>query len=44
MLKNKLKLNAKKIDIFIKKYIDRQKKSLLVNPMKYGVLSGGKKI
>ena len=44
MLKNKLKLNAKKIDIFIKKYIDKQKKSLLVNPMKYGVLSGGKKI
>ena len=44
MTKNKLKLNAKKIDSFLKNYINGQKKSLLVDPMNYGVLSGGKKI
>ena len=44
MQKNKLKVNAKKIDLFLKNYIKRQKKSLLINPMSYGVLSGGKKI
>ena len=44
MLKNKLKSNAKKIDLFLKKYIKNQKKSLLINPMNYGVLSGGKKL
>ncbi len=44
MLKDKLKLNAKKIDLFIKNYIKGQKKSLLIAPMNYGVLSGGKKI
>ena len=44
MLKNKLKSNAKKIDLFLKNYLKNQKKSLLINPMNYGVLSGGKKI
>ena len=44
MLKNKLKLNAKKIDLFLKKYLKAQKRSLLIDPMSYGVLSGGKKI
>ncbi len=44
MLKNKLKLNAKKIDLFLKNYLKGQTKSLLINPMNYGVLSGGKKI
>ncbi len=44
MLINDLKSNAKKIDFFIKNYINRQKKSLLITPMNYGVLSGGKKI
>ncbi len=44
MLKNKLKSNAKKIDLFLRNYIKGQKKSLLINPMNYGVLSGGKKI
>ena len=44
MLKNKLKSNAKKIDLFLKNYITRQKTSLLIAPMNYGVLSGGKKI
>ncbi len=44
MLKDKLKSNAKKIDLFLKKYLKSQKRSLLINPMVYGVLSGGKKI
>ncbi len=44
MLKDKLKSNAKKIDLFLKNYLKSQKKSLLINPMIYGVLSGGKKI
>tara|TARA_B100001057_G_scaffold498772_1_gene606980 strand:+ start:4252 stop:5127 length:876 start_codon:yes stop_codon:yes gene_type:complete len=44
MIKKKLTKNAKKIDQFLVKFIKRQKKSLLVKPMKYGVLSGGKKI
>ena len=44
MLKDKLKSNAKKIDLFLKKYLKSQKRSLLINTMIYGVLSGGKKI
>ena len=44
MIKNKLIKNAKKVDTFLSNYIKKQKKSLLVAPMKYGVLSGGKKI
>ena len=44
MLKDKLKSNAKKIDLFLKKYLKSQKRSLLINPMIYGVLSGGKKL
>ena len=43
-LKNKLVFNAKKIDLFVKRYINSQKKSLLTTPMNYGVLSGGKKL
>ena len=33
MLKNKLQSNAIKIDKFIKNYIKRQKRTLLVTPM-----------
>ncbi len=44
MLKNKLKYNAKKIDLFLTKYLKKQKKSSLISPMAFGVLSGGKKI
>ena len=44
MLKKKLKNNAKKVDSFIKSYLIKQKKSQLLKPMKYGILSGGKKI
>ena len=44
MIKSKLKKNAKKVDKFLLNYLKKQKKSLLVVPMKYGVISGGKKI
>tara|TARA_B100000686_G_scaffold307919_1_gene348482 strand:+ start:213 stop:1085 length:873 start_codon:yes stop_codon:yes gene_type:complete len=39
-----IKKNAKAIDIFLKKYFKNQKYSGLVLPMKYGTLTGGKKI
>tara|TARA_S200000501_G_C20755772_1_gene713757 strand:+ start:179 stop:1054 length:876 start_codon:yes stop_codon:yes gene_type:complete len=44
MIKNRLIQNAKKIDKFLINYLNRQERSLLINPMKYGVISGGKKI
>ena len=44
MIKKRLIKNAKKIDKFLIRYLNRQNKSLLINPMKYGVISGGKKI
>ena len=44
MIKKKLFRNAKKIDQFLIRFLKRQKQSLLVGPMKYGVISGGKKI
>jgi geranylgeranyl pyrophosphate synthase len=44
MIKEKLFKNAKKVDKFLISFLHRQKKSLLVKPMKYGVISGGKKI
>ena len=44
MIKNELIKNAKKIDKFLIRYLNKQDKSLLIDPMKYGVLSGGKKI
>ena len=44
MIKKKLFRNAKKVDKFLIKYLKNQKKSLLIKPMKYGVISGGKKI
>ena len=44
MIKNKLKKNAKKVDKFLINYLKKQKNSLLMKPMKYGVISGGKKI
>ena len=44
MIKKLLNENAKRTDIFLKKYLDKQAYSDLVPPMKYGVLSGGKKI
>jgi len=44
MIKNRLIKNAKKIDKFLTNYLKKQENSLLINPMKYGVISGGKKI
>ena len=44
MIKFKLKNNAQKIDNFLKNFLNKQKNSLLLTPMKYGVISGGKKI
>ncbi len=43
-IKKKLINNAKKIDKFLLKFLANQKKSTLIKPMKYGVISGGKKI
>ena len=44
MIKNRLSKNAKKIDRFLLTFLNKQEKSLLLHPMKYGVISGGKKI
>ena len=44
MIKKKLIKNAKKIDKFLLNFLKKQKSSSLVRPMKYGVISGGKKI
>tara|TARA_B110000240_G_scaffold196631_1_gene249321 strand:- start:890 stop:1765 length:876 start_codon:yes stop_codon:yes gene_type:complete len=44
VIKNRLIKNAKKIDRFLINYLKNQELSLLLDPMKYGVISGGKKI
>ena len=44
MIHKKLLKNAKKIDEFLIKFLSKQSQSLLVSPMKYGIISGGKKI
>jgi farnesyl diphosphate synthase len=44
MIKKKLLKNAKRIDLFLINFLKKQKQSLLVKPMQYGVISGGKKI
>ncbi len=44
MIRNKLLKNAKKVDKYLVNYLNNQDNSLLISPMKYGVLSGGKKI
>ena len=44
MIKNKLINNANKIDRFLINFLKKQENSLLVRPMKYGIISGGKKI
>ena len=43
-MKDKLQKIAKDTNIFLKKFIKKQKKSNLIIPMKYGLFSGGKKI
>ncbi len=44
MVEKKLKKNAVKIDKFLLNFLKKQNKTLLVEPMKYGLISGGKKI
>ena len=44
MIKSFLNTNAKKTDDFLKKYLNHQSNSGLMSAMKYGSLSGGKKI
>ncbi len=44
MIKNKLIQNSKIVDKFLIKYLSKQNQSSLISPMKYGVISGGKKI
>ena len=44
MVVRKLKKNAVKIDKFLLNFLKKQNKTLLVEPMKYGLISGGKKI
>ena len=43
-MKKKLNKIAKDTNFFLKKFINKQKKSELIIPMKYGLFSGGKKI
>ena len=43
-MKNKLDKIAKDTNQFLKKFINKQNKSELIIPMKYGLFSGGKKI
>ena len=42
-MKNSLKKIAKDTNIYLKKYLKNQKKSNLLNPINYGLFSGGKK-
>ncbi len=44
MIKSKLNRYAKKVDNFLLNFLKKQNKSLLLSPMKYGAISGGKKI
>ena len=44
MINKRLNKNARKVDKFLLYFLKNQKKSTLVTPMKYGVISGGKKI
>ena len=43
-MQKKLNKIAKDTNLFLKKFIKKQKKSELIIPMKYGLFSGGKKI
>ena len=44
MIKKKLIHNAQRTDNYLKSFFKKQKKTKLLNVMKYGTLSGGKKI
>ena len=43
-MRNKLIQIAKDTNLFLKKFINKQKKTALIAPMKYGLFSGGKNI
>ena len=43
-MKNKLFKIAKDTNLFLKKFINKQKKTELITAMKYGLFPGGKKI
>ena len=43
-MQNKLNKIAQDTNLFLKRFVKRQKKSELIIPMKYGLFSGGKKI
>ena len=43
MVKMKLKKNAKKVDEYLLNFLNKQKKTLLFKPMKYGTISEEKK-
>jgi len=43
-MREKLNKIARDTNLFLKKFIKKQKKSELITPMKYGLFSGGKKI
>ena len=43
-MQSELNKIAKDTNIFLKKFINKQKRSELIIPMKYGLFSGGKKI
>ena len=42
-MQNKLNKIAKNTILFLKKFINKKKKSNLIIPMNYGLFSGGKK-
>jgi len=44
MIEKKIIFYAKNTDNFLKKYLKKENQSFLITPMKYGILSGGKKI
>ena len=43
-MEKKLNKIAKDTNLFLKRFIKKQKRSELIVPMKYGLFSGGKKI
>ena len=44
MILKKLEKNGKSVNNFLKSYLKKEKKTALLSPMRYGILSGGKKI
>ncbi len=43
-MQKKLNKIAQDTNLFLKKFVKKQKKSELIIPMKYGLFSGGKKL